>query len=229
MSQKSLSRSLFTTTAILAGSSAALLMGGIARADTAPAPNPGLPGISAIEQLANVPAMAPQLLQDAAASLTGTAKTPAPATVPGASANVTLPQTVMPQTIPGQTVPGQIVPGQPTTVTNPGLTDQLVPNTQVKLPNVPGLPLPQQLSVPGDLAGLLPVAITNPVQAVTPSVAPGLSPTAVPGLAPTAVTGLAPAVAPAISPATVAGPAALVPATGLVPDLSALIPLSALP
>ena len=100
-------RSVLSTTAILMGSSAALLTGGIAKADTAPAPAPAVPGLSMIQDLVN-PAKAPQLLQSAATLLTGAPAAVASVTAPPvASAAVTLPQ----QSLPGVTPAGASLTG----------------------------------------------------------------------------------------------------------------------
>lgn len=199
----SFTRSLLTATAVVAGSSAALLMGGIAKADTAPAPNPAVPGPAAVEHLAGVPAAAPQLLQNLT-GLPATAPAPQP---PTATASVNLPQPgpAVPQPaatspLPGITATNPVTPASPVTGAN-----QLVPNAQFNIPNVPGLPvpLPQQVSLPGDFTSLLPGGLPA-------ATAPGTVGT-VPGVAP------------------VTSPVATSPVTGLVPDMASLMPVSALP
>lgn len=238
----SMTRSLLTSTAVLVGTSTAMLMGGIAKAEPAPAPSPVLPAISAIEQLANVPAIAPRILQDAASSLTGVPATaPAPA-APSPAASITLPQ---------PSLPGQIGLPQPATVVHPASIpaaspvmdpSQLVPNASMNLPTVPGLPvpLPQQVSLPGDLASLLPgVPSVTPgvlpgtAPAVTPgavpATVPGVTPSAVPGAFPTVTTGAFPTVTPGAVPDAVVNPSAVSPVTALLPDLITLVPVSGLP
>ncbi|HLR99186.1 MAG TPA: hypothetical protein VK069_06275 [Mycolicibacillus parakoreensis] len=203
----SMTRSLLTATAVVVGTSTAMLTGGVARADTAPAPNPTPPAVPAIEQLANLPATAPMMLQDVAAKL-GQGPATAPATPPpAASASVNVPQPHLPSQVPATAV-------NPATTPN----NSLVPNTSVNLPNVPGLPvpLPQQVSFPGDLTSLLPgVPATTPRTPAAPRVTPGMAPGAVPG----AVT----------TPAAPSAPSALAPTSGPMPDLAGLSPVSALP
>ena len=106
-------RNVFTTTAILVGSSAALLTGGIAKADPAPVPLPPIPGLSVIQGLLD-PAKAPQLLQAASSVLSGTpAAAAAPVAAPPiASASVNLPQ--QPAAVPGTAA-------LPATATLPGV------------------------------------------------------------------------------------------------------------
>lgn len=205
----SMTRSLLTATAVVVGTSTAMLMGGVARADTAPAPNPTPPGVSAIEQLANIPATAPMMLQDAAAKLQGPATAPV-APPPAASASVNVPQPHL---------PGQV----PATALNPAVAPNstMAPNASVKLPTVPGLPvpLPQELAFPGNLTSLLPgmpatspaVPATSPAVPAAPAVVPGMVPSAVP------------------SAVTPSAPSAQAPTSTLVPDLAGLNPVSALP
>src|SRR6202021_2625837 len=78
-------RTLFRATAVVAGSSAALLMGGLmgtAHADPAPLPTPDIS-----QQLVSP---APQMLQNVAGALAGQPATPPP---PLASASIKMPQT----------------------------------------------------------------------------------------------------------------------------------------
>lgn len=197
---------LLRVTAVVMGSSAALLTGGIAHADTgqpAPVPNIG-------QQLANTAATAPQLLQNLTSALGGApAKPPTPP--PLASADIKVPQP-LPASVPGamavppaatsalpgtsSAVPGitSVLPGAApampsallgtsvaTPATGPG---QLVPTAQVALPNVPLLPvpLPQELSFPGDLASLAPGAVPIPrgiAQPSTPAASTGSAAAAV--------------------------------------------------
>ena len=179
---------LLRATAILGGLMAALLASGIAHADPAPlVPGPGLGGIGG--QLASVAANAPQALQNAGTAL-GVLPPPKPAAPPPlAGASITVPQPgsaavpaapaapALPGTtagIPGITSPVPGVPAaqvpQPSAVpgtiagapaTGPG---PLLPQTQLNLPQLPLLPvpLPQQVSLPGDLASLAPGAVPIP-------------------------------------------------------------------
>jgi hypothetical protein len=189
-------------TAVVAGSSAALLMGGLmgtAHADPAPLPTPDIS-----QQLVGTAAQAPQLLQSVAGALGGQPATPPPL----ASASIKMPQQAAAPTtgssllpglasptqatsaapslgIPGLTTPtpaatsatpGLSLPGltSPTSAATsplagiPGLTPSvpaapaanpagMLPQAQLNLPQIPGLPfpLPQQVSLPGDLTSLL--------------------------------------------------------------------------
>ncbi|BBU21687.1 hypothetical protein MXEN_08272 [Mycobacterium xenopi RIVM700367] len=188
-------------TAVVVASLAALLTGGLlgtANADTgqpAPAPNIG-------EQLANSAANAPQVLQNLTTALTGTQPTPptppplasaaiqvpqpGPAAVPGATALAPAATSALPGTaaaVPGMT---SVLPG--TTAATPATgPSQLLPNAKVSLPNVPFLPvpLPQQVSLPGDLASLTPGGVPIPrsiAQPPTPisTMAPASNPLLVP-------------------------------------------------
>ncbi|KAA8969225.1 hypothetical protein [Mycobacterium sp.] len=175
---------LLRATAVVLGGSAALLAGGLlgtAHADPAPpipAPNIG-------QQLLNTAASAPQMLQSLATALGATP--PAPATPPPlASAAIQMPQLPQSAAAPGATsaVPGalpgatSLLPGAPTPAAGPA---QLVPSAQLGLPQVPFLPvpLPQQVSLPGDLASLATGGIPLPRGAQ-----PGTTPASAPGMAP---------------------------------------------
>jgi hypothetical protein len=179
---------LLRVTAILGGLTAALLTGGIAHADPAqPVPIPDLGGIGG--QLASVAANAPQALQNAGTAL-GVLPPPKPiAPPPLAGASITVPQPgsaavpaapaapALPGTtagIPGVTspVPGAPAVQVPQPLAVPGTTaaapatgpGQLLPQGQLKLPQVPfrPVPLPQQVSLPGDLASLAPCGVPIP-------------------------------------------------------------------
>src|ERR1700684_3949531 len=189
-------RTLFRATAVVAGSSAALLMGGLmgtAHADPAPVPAPDIS-----QQLVGTAAQAPQMLQSVAGALGGQPATPPPL----ASASIKMPQkpastpaagstlpgvsSLLPGTAPAPTTatPGLGIPGLTTPapaatstpglglpgLTQPGLTSTvpaaaapatrpvgLLPQAQLNLPQITGLPfpLPQQVSLPGDLTSLL--------------------------------------------------------------------------
>ncbi|OBI44625.1 hypothetical protein A5707_02910 [Mycobacterium kyorinense] len=181
---------LLRAAAVVAGGSAALLAGGIAHADPAvpvPAPNIG-------EQLVNTATHAPQMLQTLATALGATP--PAPSTPPPlAGATIRAPQqpggapnaassvpgvnSLLPGTTTGTpaTAPGAStgIPGlTPTAPAAPASPAQLMPTAQLDMPQVPFLPvpLPQQVSLPGDLASLAPGGLPVPhgMQAGTPAV-----------------------------------------------------------
>ncbi|HUB54672.1 MAG TPA: hypothetical protein VMB04_05835 [Mycobacterium sp.] len=224
---------LFRATAVVAGSSAALLMGGLmgtAHADPAapvPAPNIG-------QQLVTTAAGAPQVLQNLAGALGGQPQTPPPlATIkvpepstagltgatpatPGATSLIPGASSLVPGASPASTAatPGLGIPGLTPTLPAPatpasgltgipGLTPTapaastpaagpagLLPQAQLNLPQLPFLPvpLPQQISLPGDLTslmtggvpaspavsspGLVPVPATAPVTAPNPMLFP---------------------------------------------------------
>jgi hypothetical protein len=184
---------LLGATAVVVGGSASLLAGGIANADPAPpapAPNIG-------QQLISTVANAPQILQSFATALG--AAPPAPATPPPlASASVQMPQ------VPSAAAPGAVaaIPGAAPLLPGPnslipGVTastqaalpavspaasgpTQLLPSAQLRPPQMPILPvpLPQQLSLPGDLASLATGGV--PVQR---GIQPGPTPVPAPGSA----------------------------------------------
>jgi hypothetical protein len=209
---------LFRATAVVAGSSAALLAGGLmgtAHADPAPpvpAPNIG-------QQLVTSAAGAPQVLQNLGTALSGQPAAPPPlasirvpqpsaAGVPGATSAVPGVTSLIPGTTsaaPAATsaTPGLGIPGLTPTLPAPaapasgltgipGLTPTvpaaapatgpagLLPQAQLNLPQMPFLPvpLPQQISLPGDLTSL----ITGGVPASPGVGSPGLVP--VPAAAP---------------------------------------------
>jgi hypothetical protein len=192
-------------TAVVAGSSAALLLGGLmgtAHADpVAPVPAPDIS-----QQLVGTAAQAPQMLQNVAGALGGQPATPPPL----ASASIKMPQQAAAPTTGSSLLPGLASPTQATTtapslgipgltsptpaattaptlgipglsspapaatsspgLSLPGLTPSvpaaaapatnpasMLPQAQLNLPQIPGLPfpLPQQVSLPGDLTSLL--------------------------------------------------------------------------
>ena len=211
-------RTLLRATAVVVGSSAALLIGGLmgtAHADPAPVPTPNIG-----EQLVTSAANAPQLLQGllggqpatppplasaaikvpqpagaglpgatsaipGASSLIPGATTAAPAAtaapglgIPGLTQTVAAPAATAPgipgltPTVPAATAPALGIPGLTPTVpaaaapaTGPA---GLLPQAQLNLPQMPFLPvpLPQQVSLPGDLTSL----ITGGVPVSSPSV-----------------------------------------------------------
>ncbi|MDT5023018.1 MAG: hypothetical protein QOG47_3335 [Mycobacterium sp.] len=180
-------RTFVRATAVVAGSSAALLMGGLmgtAHADPAPLPAPNIG-----EQLVGTAANAPQVLQNVAGALGGQPATPPPlasaaikmpqqaaTTTPGATSLLPGLASPTPATsaTPGLGIPGLTSPAPAATSTPglslPGLTPTapaatapatnpagMLPQAQLNLPQIPGLPfpLPQQVSLPGDLTALL--------------------------------------------------------------------------
>ena len=85
-------RTLFRATAVVAGSSAALLMGGLmgtAHADPAPVPTPDIS-----QQLVGTVAQAPQMLQSVAGALGGQPATPPP--LAGRQASISKPTALAP-------------------------------------------------------------------------------------------------------------------------------------
>jgi hypothetical protein len=207
---------LFRATAVVAGSSAALLMGGLmgtAHAD----PAPPLPAPNIGQQLVTSAANAPQVLQNIAGAMTPQPQTPPPLAsikvpqpsttgLPGATSTVPGTSSLFPGASPAATTatPGLGIPGLTPTLpapatTAPGLTTGipgltptvpaaapatgpagLLPQAQLNLPQMPFLPvpLPQQISLPGDLTSLVNGGV--PVSPAASS--PGLLP--VPAAAP---------------------------------------------
>ena len=195
-------RSLCTTAAIVVGSSAALLTGGIAKADPAPAPVPAIPGLNMVEQLIN-PAIAPALLQTAASVLTGRpAAAPVPAAAPApaapaplATAALNLPQQAVgtPAGIPAApaALPGTLPAAPALPAAAPAAPAATLPNPLASLPGLP-VPLPADLPFPtGGLASLLPAlgvpapnlaAAPAPVAAAPVAAAPAANTVSVPAL-----------------------------------------------
>jgi hypothetical protein len=115
-----------------------------AAADPAAPVIPAMPGINVVQELANAPAMASQLLQNAATLLKPAAATPAtpPASVPTATASFNLPQ-------PPLSAPMNSAVGT-------------VPAAPVNAPASSGaLPLLSQLGLPSNLAGLNGLPLPN--------------------------------------------------------------------
>ena len=145
---------MLATSVIAAAGAAGLALGLSATAaaePAAPAPAPTLPGLPFLQQLATNPAAATQLMQGLTSVLSGAqAAAPAaaaPATpAPAATASVTLPQPAAPAAAPAAAAAPATAP------------QNLIPSGEMNVPNVPFLPvpLPQQLSFPGDLAALMP-------------------------------------------------------------------------
>jgi hypothetical protein len=174
-------------TAVLVGSSAALLAGGIAHAD--PVPAPAVPNIP--QQLISSVANAPQILQNLATAL-GATPPAAPATpgisfpgVPAASAPATASSPAALPSIPGLTSP--TTPTAPAaTGTNPFLPGLASPAT----PTAPASSPAPASGIPGLIQGL-----TQPAAAPTAPAAPASS---IPGLP--AIPGLSTPSAPATPP-----------------------------
>ena len=115
-----------------------------AAADAAAPVIPAMPGLNVVQALANAPAMASQLLQNAATLLQPAAATPAtpPASVPTATASFNLPQ-------PPVSAPMNSAVGT-------------VPAAQSNAPASSGaLPLLSQLGLPSNLAGLNGLQLPN--------------------------------------------------------------------
>lgn len=157
--------------AVLVGSSAALLTGGIAHADPAPPPAPApAPAPDISQQLISSAANAPQILQNFVSALSGNTQAPTGALGPS-------------QPVPG-TIPGVSgVPGL-STVT-PGL-NPTAPVAQATTPSIPGVnaPIPgltaptpaTATSLPGGAASIPGVGPAAP--AAVQAAAPGLVPSA---------------------------------------------------
>ncbi len=221
-------RTLLRATAVVAGSSTALLLGGLvgtAHAD----PGPPLPTPNIGDQLVTSVANAPQLLQNLAGALGAQPATPPPlasaaikvpqpstalpgaAGIPGASAipgassvipgaSSVIPNAVAPAatgatpglglpgltpTVPAPVAPAAGLPGLPgLTPTVPAASAPvtgptgLLPQAQLSLPQLPflGVPLPQQLSLPGDLTSLATGGVASPPATSVPAVAPVTAP-----------------------------------------------------
>lgn len=157
-------RSLFTGTAIVAGASAALLTGGIAKAEPAPAPPAPVPGMDMIQQFVANPAGALQaastFLSTMPSLATGATSAAPVATPPLAQASIAVPSTDALTGIPG--VPAAV------TAVPAGLT----------VPGIPGVPLPAGVSLPPNLTSLVPstiptlgnsTTVPGAVQPVTPA------------------------------------------------------------
>jgi hypothetical protein len=202
-------RTLLRAATVAVGSSTALLasglMGAAAHADPAqpvPAPNSG-------DQVTTSPVDPNQVLQHIAITALG-AQPPAPPPLAGAAIKVPQPvTTAVPgtvTTIPGSTsfFPGTTAATPAATTAAPGLGSgipgltptmpapagaapltgpaALTPSAQLTLPQLPFLPvpLPQQVSLPGDLTALAPAGVPMP-RGVTQ---PGTTVASVPATAP---------------------------------------------
>jgi hypothetical protein len=136
-----------------------------AAADPAAPVIPAMPGINVVQELANAPAMASQLLQNAATLLKPAAATPAtpPASVPTATASFNLPQ-------PPVSAPMNSAVGT-------------VPAAPLNTPASSGaLPLLSSLGLPSNLAGLNGLPLPNldapaaPPAPGEPALPPSLNP-----------------------------------------------------
>ncbi|BDX30775.1 hypothetical protein TUM20985_13220 [Mycobacterium antarcticum] len=185
----------------------ALLLSATASADPVPVPAPAIPNMSGIPFLSQLtPANAPAMLQGLASAFTGAAgapaATPATAPAPAATASVTLPQAPAAAAAAPAAAPAAASPAT-----------GLIPTADLNIPQVPGnpLPLPPELSFPGDLVSLMPAG--TPLANLLPK-APIAAAPAVAAAAPVAA-----ATAPAL-------PAAANPLAGLSP---LMFPVAALP
>jgi hypothetical protein len=165
-------------TAVLGGLMAALVTGGIAHADT----TPSLPGVG---DLGNAVANAPQLLQSVGSALGVLPQQVQAAPPPLAGASITVPQGAVPgmpaAPAPTASAPTAGIPGLPLTspqlpataprvpATVPGAPAN-APSAHVDVPQMPFLPLPQQLSLPSGLGAIAPgVPVPAPVAAPAPA------------------------------------------------------------
>lgn len=143
-----------------------------AAADSAPL-IPSLPGINVIQQLANAPAMASQLLQNAATMLQPAPAEPAAAPAPTASALLNLPQTPLsaPLSAPMNSAVGTVPTGQP------NLPTSSIPLlSQLGLPsNLSSLPLANLGGGPANLGGA-PADAAAPAMPGQPALPPSLNP-----------------------------------------------------
>lgn len=165
-------------TAVVGGLMAALVTGGIAHADTMPS----LPGVG---DLGAAVANAPQLLQSVGSALGVLPKPPTVTPPPLAGASVTVPQNAVPGLpgAPSASAPTAGIPGLPLTAPQAPATAPQVPSAtpgasanspsaHVDVPQVPFLPLPQQLSLPSNLGSIAPGGVPLPAGAApAPAVA----------------------------------------------------------
>jgi hypothetical protein len=194
----------FAATAVAAAGlcSAVLVLCPSASADPTTPANPAVPGLNMVQQLAAAPGPAiTGLLQSAAGALGGVPATPAAPSAATASVSLPQPATPPPAAAASVTLPQ---PASAAAAAAPVAgSAPTVPTAEVNLPNIAGvpLPLPQQLSVPADLAALIPGGLQLPNLGAKPATTALNS----------AVTAPARAAAPAQNP------------------LGSLLPLSALP
>ncbi|MGK2881026.1 MAG: hypothetical protein ACSLE6_09615 [Mycobacterium sp.] len=152
-------RFVIATFAVAGVTSAALALSPIAAADPATEPAvPTVPGLDIVQQVAT-DALAPQ---------------GAPLPVPIDTAAVSVP------------LPAAVSAPSPAAISSP--EPQLIPSADISIPQVPGMPvpLPSELSFPGDLLSLLPAGLPNPLAAVTGASAPAAATAPVAAVAPIA-------------------------------------------
>ncbi|KLO26248.1 hypothetical protein [Mycobacterium haemophilum] len=164
-------------TAVVVGSSAALLTGGIAHADTMPAPAPiPAPALNIPQQLISSAANAPQILQNLATALGATPPVTAPSApgisfpglAPAAATVPTSPAATLPSSFPGIMAPAATNASPATAPTIPGLS-ALIPGLTAPAPATPATPAIPGLpaSIPGVTGPATPAAA---VPASTPGV-----------------------------------------------------------
>ncbi len=225
-------RKLFAATAVAVGSSTAVLLSGVATADpvSPPLPIQQLPGLPAVQQLGPViqqaaanPESAASMLMAAAAAFTGNAAAPDNSKQVATTVSRFVQDPVAPAPNPGAFIPQTQVSNLPATL----------PGTGIPLPNGVSLPgdltqlLPAGLNVPGLIgapasgpahvpaAGATPGAEAHLPQGLDPANAVGPAPEAEPlEAAPPAAPAAAPVAAPAPAPAPAPGGA---PAAGATP------------
>jgi hypothetical protein len=225
-------------TAVVVGSSAALLTGGIAHADPAPVPDPVQSVQNIPQQLIASAANAPQILQNLATAL-GATPPAAPATpgitfpglTPAAGTTPASSPAAIPS-IPGITPPAAAAPAAPAAPAIPGLSS--IPGLAPAAPAAPATPaapaIPGLSSVPG-LSSIPGLAPTAPAAAAAPAsnlpqvarvdmpALPGLPLNVPPKLA---LPGDLPALASGTVPGAAGAPAASAPLTP--PSLLAALP-----
>ncbi|MDA2892807.1 hypothetical protein PDG61_17940 [Mycolicibacterium sp. BiH015] len=181
-------RKLFATTIIAAAGavSAAVAFSASATAQPAPAPAPApeIPGLPFLQQLAANPAAATQLMQGFTNLLGNAGATPAatatttpatPASGPGATASINLPQPAA--VLPAAVAPGSSLPGA-TPIGGGNVTTVPAANTTTTAPTSPLTGLTDSLGLAGlmpagnPLASLLPTPATAPVAAAPAPAAP---------------------------------------------------------
>jgi hypothetical protein len=199
---------LLRTTAVVVGSSTALLVSGGGLISTAHAdPTQPVPAPNSGDQLTASDVDPNQVLQHIAMALAAQQPAPQPAT--GAAIRMSQPASAA---VPGGTttvgpnpfVPGATTAGPAATTAAPGLAGGipglaptvpapataapgtgsmgLMPSAQLDLPQLPFLPvpLPQQMSLPGDLTSLMPGGAPVPRGTVPPSTAVATVPASAP-------------------------------------------------
>jgi hypothetical protein len=141
-----------------------LAMSPTASAEPAAPVIPAVPGINVVQQLANAPALASQLLQNAATMLQPAPATPATSTAPTPTASATLNLPQPPQAAPMTSAVGT-VPGVPASSATLPLLNQL--GLPSNLSGLSGLPLPN---------GGAPATPAAPAVPGEPALPPSLNP-----------------------------------------------------